>query len=473
MTVRLFNTATRAVEDFVPVRDGHVGIYVCGATVQGSPHIGHMRSAIAFDVLHRWLARSGWKVTLVRNVTDVGDTIFERAAAQGIEWWELAQIHEREFTDAYSALGVLSPARVPRATGHIPEIVELISELVSAGHAYESEGSVYFDVRSFDRYGALTNQALEDMESDNDSVGTRRDPRDFALWKAAKNSDPATALWNTPWGRGRPGWHIECSAMAQKYLGETFDIHGGGLDLRFPHHENEQAQSHAAGYPFAKLWMHSAWVTQAGEKMSKSLGNTMAVSNVLAQHSAPAVRLALAGVHYRSMIEYSEATLVDAEATWGRIDGFVRRAFSHVGGPAAESLEAVELPSEFVEAMNDDLAVPRALAHVHDAIREGNAAITEGDDKTVRTRLAQVRAMLDVLGLDPLDPLWASHGDAGDSQYRTALEAVVQPMLDARAAARDAKDWERADEIRDELAAAGIAVKDGADGQTWSLASEA
>ncbi len=470
MTLRLFDSATRAVGDFVPLEPGRVGIYLCGATVQSAPHIGHMRAAVAFDVLRRWLERGGTTVTMIRNVTDVGDTIFAKADDAGVPWWEWAQRNERLFTAAYDAVGVLPPAYEPRATGHIPEMFAMIERLIAAGHAYEKDGSVYFEVRTFPAYGALTNQTLEDLAPAEDSPDeVKRDVRDFALWKGAKATDPDGATWESPWGPGRPGWHIECSAMARRYLGETFDIHGGGLDLRFPHHENEQAQSRGAGDGFARLWMHSAWVTQGGAKMSKSLGNSLLVDSVLAGHPAAALRLALVSVHYRSMLEYGDATMDDAEATWSRLAGFVARAGEKVGQPSADAVSAAELPAGFVEAMDDDLAVPRALAAVHEAVTVGNAALASGDDAAASSALLAVRAMLSVLGLDPEAAPW--RGQSGGAA-QGALDSLVRAEIDARAAARDAKDWAAADAIRDRLAAAGIVLEDGTDGVRWSLADD-
>jgi cysteinyl-tRNA synthetase len=470
VTLRLFDSATRSVGDFTPLESGKVGIYLCGATVQSAPHIGHMRAAVAFDVLRRWLERGGIEVTMIRNVTDVGDTIFAKAEAAGVPWWEWALTNERLFTAGYDALGNLPPAYEPRATGHIPEMLVLIAQLIDSGHAYQKDGSVYFDVRSFPAYGSLTNQAIEDLAPAEDSPeAAKRDPRDFALWKAAKPEDPDGATWGSPWGPGRPGWHVECSAMARRYLGESFDIHGGGLDLRFPHHENEQAQSRAAGDGFARLWMHSAWVTQGGTKMSKSLGNTLLVDAVLARHPAAALRLALVGVHYRSMLEYGDATMDDAEATWSRLAGFVTRAGELVGQPEARAVATATLPSAFVEAMDDDLAVPRALAIIHEAVTEGNAALASGDADAAAAALLAVRAMLDVLGLDPEAAPWA--GQSGGAPL-DALDALVRAEIDARAAAREAKDWATADAIRDRLAAAGITLEDGQEGVRWTLTGE-
>lgn len=470
MSLRLYDTATRDVRDFVPLVEGEVGVYVCGATVQGMPHIGHMRSAVAFDVLARWLGRTGHRVTLVRNVTDIDDKILAKSAAAGEPWWAWAATHERAFTHAYDALGNLPPTYEPRATGHVTDMVALMERLVAAGHAYQAgEGDVYFDVRSWEPYGSLTNQRLEDLTPATEEVdaGVKKDPRDFALWKAAKPGEPTTASWPTPFGRGRPGWHLECSAMAQRYLGDTFDIHGGGLDLRFPHHENEQAQSRAAGYDFARLWMHSAWVTQGGAKMSKSLGNGLLVTEVLGRTRAAVLRFALAGVHYRSMLEWTAETVADADTTWDRFVGFVDRATERVGTVTVDEVVAAELPSAFVTAMDDDLNVSAALAVVHEHLKAGNTALAGGDDTAARTELVLVRSMLDVLGLDPV--AWATSSTTNSSA--TALDALVTCELEARAQARAAKDFATSDAIRDRLARAGIVVEDSTLGARWTLAA--
>ncbi len=470
MTLRLFDTATRDVRDFVPLNPGEVGIYLCGATVQAPPHVGHLRPAVAFDVLRRWLQRKGLRVTLIRNVTDIDDKILAKAAASGVEWWAHAARYERAFSSAYDALGILPPTYEPRATQHVPDMVRLMQRLVERGHAYTTgPGNVWFDVRSWPDYGDLTKQRLEDLNpeaADDELASEKRDPHDFALWKAPKPGEPETAAWDTPFGRGRPGWHLECSAMAQRYLGEEFDIHGGGLDLRFPHHENEQAQSRAAGYGFAQRWMHSAWVTQQGVKMSKSLGNGLLVSELLAQAPAVVVRYALAAVQYRSMLEWSPDTLDEARATWERLAGFVERATERVGDVSAEEVAKVELPEDFTAAMDDDLNVPAALAVVHEHLRAGNSAIAAQDDGAARAELVALRGMLDVLGLDPADPQWST---TADSRVADALDALVRAELDARAAARAAKDWTTSDAIRDRLAAAGVVVQDSPDGARWSL----
>jgi cysteinyl-tRNA synthetase len=476
VTLHLFDTATRDLRELVPLRAGRVGLYVCGATVQSSPHIGHVRMAVAFDVLVRWLRRSDYDVTLVRNVTDIDDKILARSAEAGVPWWAWAQQHEREFTAAYDALGVLPPTYEPRATGHVTEMVELMERLVARGHAYVTgPGDVWFDVRSWPGYGSLTNQRPEELTaSPDDDAGVdggpvKRDPRDFALWKGLKPGDPADASWPTPFGRGRPGWHLECSAMAQRYLGEAFDIHGGGLDLRFPHHENEQAQSHAAGFGFAGMWLHSAWVTQGGAKMSKSLGNSLLVGTLLEQAPAVVLRYALASVHYRSMLEWTEETVHEAEATWNRLAGFVARAHERIGAPSDDDVATADLPAPFVAAMDDDLNVSAALAVVHEHLRAGNTALADGaGDRIVREHLLAVRAMLDVLGLDPAR--WTATG--GDSRTARALDALVQAELDTRAQARAAKDWATADAVRDRLTAAGVVVQDSPTGARWALATD-
>lgn len=471
MSLRLFDTATREVRDFVPVVPGRVGIYLCGATVQAPPHIGHVRSVVAFDVLVRWLRRTGHDVTMIRNVTDIDDKILNRSAEVGVPWWAWAMTNERAFTTAYDALGVLPPTYEPRATGHVPAMIALMERLVAAGHAYvAAEGDVYFDVRSFADYGALTSQRLDDLALAPDgAAGDKRDPHDFALWKAAKPGEPDTAAWDTPFGRGRPGWHLECSAMAHRYLGDTFDIHGGGLDLRFPHHENEQAQSRAAGYGFARYWLHNGWVTQSGTKMSKSLGNGLLVDALLETVRPAVLRYALTAVQYRSMLEWTPDTVAESEATWDRLAGFVGRATERVGAVADAELATVTLPAAFGAALDDDLNVPAALAVVHEHLRAGNTALAGDDESGVRTELVLVRAMLDVLGLDPAGTQWGS--TATGDRHAAAFDALVRAELDVRAAARAARDWATADAVRDRLAAAGVAVEDSATGARWSLAA--
>ena len=470
MTLHLHDSAAGAVREFAPLVPGQVGIYVCGATPQGSPHLGHVRAQVVFDVLRRWLVRSGYEVTLVRNVTDIDDKILAKAAEAGTEWWAHAYRFEREFSAAYAALGVLPPTVEPRATGHIPEMVELIQRLVERGHAYaaaDGSGDVYFDVRSWPAYGELTHQRLDDMEpaADADPRG-KRDPRDFALWKGAKPGEPATASWATPWGRGRPGWHLECSAMAGRYLGPRFDVHGGGLDLRFPHHENEQAQSRAAGDGFANFWMHNHFVTMSGEKMSKSLGNVLGVPHLLETHRAVVLRYYLVSGHYRTHLEHSENSLVEAEAAYSRLEGFLRRAAERLGG-----LAAGEVPAAFAAAMDDDLATPAALAVLHETARAGNSALAAGDEAALRAAAEQLRAGLDVLGLDPFAEPWASQTTGSDAA-RTALDVLVRARLEDRATARATKDFATADAVRDSLKGAGIVIEDTPTGARWALEGE-
>ncbi|GAB2451667.1 cysteine--tRNA ligase [Nocardioides hungaricus] len=463
MTFRLYDTATREVRDFVPLEEGRAGLYVCGLTVQSEPHVGHVRSGVSFDVLQRWLRHLGYDVTFIRNVTDIDDKILAKSADQGLRWYELAYRMRRELDRAYDALNVAPPTYEPAATGHVPEMIELIGELIAKDHAYAAEdgsGDVYFDVRSWPRYGELTHQRIDDMEAaaDADPRG-KRDPRDFALWKGwKKETEPETAAWPSPWGPGRPGWHIECSAMAGKYLGPAFDIHGGGVDLRFPHHENEQAQSRAAGRPFASYWMHNAWITTAGEKMSKSLGNSLTIPAVLQRYRGIELRYYLVAAHYRSHVEFSFEALDEAAAGLRRIEGFLERA---------GRVERGELPEAFVDAMNDDLGTPAALAVLFDAVREGNTALKRGDDPAPYA--AQVLAMLDVLGLDPDDPAWGV-SSRGEARAMGALGMLIRARMDERRDAREARDFTRADAIRDELKNAGISVQDGPDRDyKWSL----
>ncbi len=470
MTIRLYDTRARALRDFVPLDPENVTMYVCGPTVQSGPHIGHVRAALSFDLLRRWLSHRFAKVTFVRNVTDIDDKVLANASDDE-PWWALAYRMEREFTAAYAAVGILPPSYEPRATASIPQMLDLIARLVEAGHAYsapDGSGDVYFDVRSWADYGALTRQSVDAMEpaADADPRG-KRNPQDFALWKAAKPGEPADASWDSPWGPGRPGWHIECSAMARRYLGSEFDIHGGGLDLRFPHHENELAQSTAAGDGFARYWLHNGLVTVDGQKMSKSLGNVRTAAEVLAAYEPLVVRYALAAAHYRSSLDLSEASYAEAGAALDRIRTFQERVL-RAAGEGAERL-AGDLPRAFAAAMDDDLGIPQALAVLHDTVRAGNAALDADDVAAGARAFAEVRAMLELLGIDPMSQRW--RGSAHGTAEASALDALVREMVEQRARAREEKDWAAADRIRDAIAAAGIVLEDSAEGTHWSVSS--
>ncbi|KQR90728.1 MAG: cysteine--tRNA ligase [Microbacterium ginsengisoli] len=461
MTVRLYDTKAQALRDFVPIDPSHVTMYVCGPTVQSGPHIGHVRAALSFDILRRWLAHRYGRVTFVRNVTDIDDKVIANASAAE-PWWALAYRMEQEFAAAYAAVGILAPTYEPRATGSIPQMIELIETLIARGHAYvapDGSGDVYFDVRSWPSYGSLTRQGLDAMEAaaDADPRG-KRDPHDFALWKGAKPDEPADATWGAPWGAGRPGWHIECSAMSRRYLGGAFDIHGGGLDLRFPHHENELAQSTAAGDAFATYWVHNGLVTVEGQKMSKSLGNFVLAADVLAERPSLVVRYALAAAHYRSSLDISDRAFDEAAAALDRIAAFRTRALRTLG----EVPDAV-LPAAFGAALDDDLGVPQALAVLHETVRTGNAALDEGDRDAAATAAGAVLAMTAVLGLDAPAP------GAGQGAAASALDVLVRQLIDQRAQARTDKDWAAADRIRDAIAGAGIALEDTPDGTHWSI----
>lgn len=466
MTLHLYDTATRTLREFTPVREGHASVYLCGATPQAVPHIGHVRSGVAFDVLRRWLLATGYDVAFVRNVTDIDDKILTKAADNGRPWWEWVATHEREFTKAYDALGVLPPSTEPRATGHVTQMIDYMERLIERGFAYAAQGSVYFDVAAWSAapegdYGHLSGHRLDEVDQ-GEGTGLRgkRDPRDFALWKAAKPGEPS---WPTPWGDGRPGWHLECSAMATWYLGGTFDIHGGGLDLQFPHHENEAAQSHAAGDGFARYWLHNGWVTMSGEKMSKSLGNVLSVPNILTAVRPVELRYYLGSAHYRSMLEYSPEALQEAAAGYRRIEAFVQRVAENADVPVGTWTDG------FADAMDDDLGVPAALAEIHGRVRAGNTALAAGDSDAALEAASAVRAMTAVLGVDPLDAQWASAGS--DDAAMGALDSLVHASLAARNDARKNKDFATADAIRDRLVAAGVEVADTADGQKWSLAN--
>ena len=453
--LNLYDTKSRTVSTFKPLTAGKVGIYLCGATVQAPPHIGHIRSGVNFDILRRWLIASGFDVTFVRNVTDIDDKILHKAIHEEIPWWQVAMKYERAFTDAYNALNVMPPTYEPRATGHITQMIQLMEKLIENGSAYApGNGDVYLEVRKLKEYLTLSNQKLDDLlPSEDADLEFKKDPRDFALWKAAKKGEPS---WPTPWGDGRPGWHLECSAMAHAYLGEAFDIHGGGLDLIFPHHENEIAQSNAAGYEFSNIWMHNAWVTTSGEKMSKSLGNSLQVAEILKKVRGIELRWYLGSAHYRSMLEFSFEALAESATSFKRIEAFLSRAESVLG----KEVEILIAP-EFAAAMNDDLAVPQALAFIAESMRIGNSSVE--DKKVIAKTAGEIRGALSILGCDPKDAVFAS-----SKSNDPAMDGLIKLALDQREAARLRKDFATADQIRDEIAALGITVEDTANGPRWS-----
>lgn len=526
-SLRLYNSMTQKVEPIAPtITPGSVSIYLCGATVQGSPHIGHMRSSLVFDVMRRWLEHNGTEVRLIRNVTDIDDKILAKSSEAGLPWWQWAQIHEREFTKAYESLDIAPPTYEPRATGHIPEMIDLMQKLIDKGHAYVSKsGSVYFDVSSFPEYGQLThqgdtstntsskNQTDQTDSCSSDNLDEKKDPRDFALWKSAKAGEPEDASWDSPWGFGRPGWHLECSAMAHRYLGRTFDIHGGGIDLRFPHHENELAQSCAAGWGSARHWIHNAWVTIKGEKMSKSLGNSLFVSDLVDKYGAAPLRLALVSVHYRSVIEFSEEMMSQYVSTWNRLSSAVVGAYKiaestmNRNGLSSVSINPVDapldqiksraLPSEFASALNNDLNVPAAMTKVFKSVKHTEKLVaslnteiiasdgTENSNDSISSKdsigilvnsVLTLRSMLDVLGLDPLSDPWRQDtlhllsDNPANSKDREILSCLIEQMIEERQQARKSKNWGLADRIRSNLAESGIMIEDTPSGTRWKIA---
>ena len=460
-SLHLYDTQTRTTSAFTPINPGQVGIYLCGATVQAPPHIGHVRSGVNFDILRRWLTHSGYNVTFIRNVTDIDDKILQKGIQEGMPWWALAMKYERAFADAYAALNVAPPTYEPRATGHITQMIELMQLLIERDMAYApGNGDVYLEVRKLKEYLTLSRQNLDDLQSSQDAEDTyKRDPRDFALWKGSKPGEPS---WPTPWGPGRPGWHLECSAMAHTYLGEAFDIHGGGLDLIFPHHENEIAQSNAAGYAFAHRWMHNAWVTASGEKMSKSLGNSLQVQELLKSVRGIELRWYLGSAHYRSMLEFSHEALSESATAFRRIESFLHRSAEMTGNRAENQLN-----QSFIDAMNDDLAVPAALASISESLRIGNTAITAGDTAAIAQSANEIRGALSILGCDPFDPAFAQ-GASSDAATE-ALDGTIKLALEQREAARARKDFAASDAIRDGLIALGISIEDTPNGPRWSL----
>lgn len=459
--MQLYNTLERATVPFEPSKPGAVSIYLCGPTVQSEPHLGHGRSSVVFDVLRRYLTWIGNDVEFVRNVTDIDDKIIDRANELGTTTEQVAIDSAAAFADAYHRLGNLEPTGEPKATDYISEMISMIASLIDSGHAYASEGDVYFAVRSFPAYGRLSRHDVADLRSGEPSEtdGRKRDQLDFAMWKAAKPGEPH---WSSPWGEGRPGWHIECSVMAREYLGDGFDIHGGGTDLIFPHHENEIAQSEAAtGTTFANYWMHNGMLNLSGEKMAKSTGHLITLADALVKWDPMAVRLFYLRTHYRKPLEYSPAALSDAEASLARLRTFRRRS-----GDPIEAEERVDILDRFKEAMDDDLEVSRGLAVLFDAVREGNTALDEGRD--VSGLVAAFDEIMSVLGLTAADDLDADDGSvAAFAASLGIVDGGMDALLELRAKARADKDWATADAIRDGLEDLNISIEDTADGARW------
>ena len=472
MTLKLFDSRSQSLREFKPLNNGEVGIYLCGPTVQAAPHLGHLRSALVYDQLRRWLEASGMKVSLIRNVTDIDDKVLENSKKENLAWWELAFKYEKLFTESYRRLDIAAPTYEPRATANITDMIQLIQILIEKGHAYQVEGTadVYFSAASWKEYGELTNQKSDDLIDDTEAQARgKKDPRDFALWKSHKDSEPKDAAWNSPFGLGRPGWHIECSAMSVKYLGTKFDIHGGGLDLRFPHHENELAQSRAAGHEFANFWLHNGLVNVNGQKMSKSLGNSILVSDVLDDSNALALRYYLGSAQYRSVLDYNEGVLAEAESALERIRTFLdraARALNEKGLLAKIELDSKSFPEKFTIAMNEDLNIPAALAVLHESVREGNVSLDDQLPHQAARNYAEVLAMVDVLNINPTDKFWQG---SGSQAAMSALDGLVRSLIEERNVARDSKDFKTSDRIRDQLKAVGVVLEDSAGSTHWSL----
>jgi cysteinyl-tRNA synthetase len=488
VALQLHNTLTKRKEPFVPRDQGRVGIYLCGVTVYSEPHVGNLRNVVVFDVLRRHLTASGYRVLYVRNYTDVDDRIIEAAGHDPLEAFVVAERWTRVYEEILAALGTLPPDIAPRASGHVPEMLELITRLVETGLAYQAGGDVYFAVAKWPQYGKLSGRDLDELQAGArvEVNPDKRDPLDFALWKGAKPGEPT---WDSPWGPGRPGWHIECSAMASKYLGTGFDIHGGGEDLIFPHHENEIAQSEGAtGEPFARCWLHNAFLELKGEKMAKSVGNVVSPRELLRRHRGVVLRYALLGAHYRSPLEFSEEVLADAAASYDRLATFATNAARALSGSeegeggAPSAPEAAVPPAavpsadpavgdpggaraRFQAALDDDLNVPAALAVLFELVSEANplmGKLEHGDTGVAAELRERFLTFLDLtarLGFTPLD----------DLPDPAAFRPLLDLLLDLRERARASRDFAAADAIRDRLAAAGIRVEDRPGGPRWHL----
>ena len=470
MPLCITNTMSGRKEPFVPLKPGAVTMYVCGVTVYDQCHIGHARALLTFDVIYRYLRFLGFDCRFVRNFTDVDDKIIRRARDEGIPPQALAQRYIDEFHSDAAALGLLEPTLEPCATQHIQEMIALISRLVEGGRAYEIAGDVYFAVESFGDYGKLSGRSLEEMMAGAriEVDSRKRHPMDFALWKSSKEGEP---FWESPWGSGRPGWHIECSAMSTKYLGQPFDIHGGGQDLVFPHNENEIAQSEcAAGAPFARYWIHNGFVQLAKEKMSKSTGNILSIKEVLERFDPVALRLYMLTTHYRNPIEFSAEALAEAQRGVARIYETVSRADRDLGPSRDGAVEPGPM-DDFRREMDDDFNTPRALAVVFEELRAVNRLLDRGDTGGLDARRNALRAMTEALGLVQVPPehFLESRRRAGLSRLALS-EEEVRRLIEERNHARSVKDWRQADGIRDALKDKGVVLKDGPAGTTWELA---
>jgi cysteinyl-tRNA synthetase len=475
--LRIYNTLTKKKEPFEPKSPGKVGIYVCGPTVYDACHIGHARSVVVFDVIVRYFKSMGYEVTYVRNFTDVDDKIINRAKEVGLSIGELSHRYIEAFYEDMDALNVERATVEPRATDHIKEIIDVVERLVSQGHAYEAGGDVFFAVESFKDYGKLSGRKLEEMQAGArvEIDERKRNPFDFVLWKAAKPDEPQ---WDSPWGKGRPGWHIECSAMSMHFLGAHFDIHGGGKDLIFPHHENEIAQSEGAtAGPFVNFWIHNGFVKINQEKMSKSLGNFLMIKEILKKWHPETIRLFLLSNHYRSPVDFTDQALVEADGNLEKIYGLLQRIDEVLGGPPAGEDEYPPGPlwKSFSRAMDDDFNTARGIGHVFDAVRQINRLINglngepdQGDRETLFSIRGDMRRLGSVLGILKEEPAHFFERRKTDLLQVEGIDvAVVEGLVEARSEARRRKDWAEADRIRDELSAMGILVEDGAGGSTW------
>ena len=492
MPLRIYNTLTSAKEDFIPLQPGKVGMYVCGVTVYDNCHIGHARANVAFDVVFRYLRHAGYEVTYVRNYTDIDDKIINRANRDGVPFNVISERYIKAFDEDMARLNLALPTHQPKATEYVDEIIALVERLIEVGAAYPADGDVYFAVEKYDDYLKLSKRNLEEMQAGArvDVDERKRHPMDFALWKAAKPGEP---YWSSPWGNGRPGWHIECSALSMKLLGDTFDIHGGGKDLVFPHHENEIAQSEAAsGTPFVRYWMHNGFVNINSEKMSKSLGNFFTIRDILDRYDSEVLRFFLLSAHYRSPIDFSDQNLADSESGLDRIYSALAGMEEFLAKGSAEASassspadnEAVEelteklsrLHERFCEAMDDDFNTALAIAHIFDLVRSLNRVLADRNVENlpltalfrqVKYEIATIAEVLGVLNTAPADYQARLKGRKS-ATLNIAVEEI-EKLVTERSAARKAKDFKRSDEIRNHLLELGIELLDGPSGTEWKV----